>query len=85
MLDFFSSGASATKSFARSRIFRYGLRNDILSRGQKNKAGGMGVQHPSSWFKGLRECPKSFVDLSLQFLIKPNLIGGGGAYYSMFI
>ena len=31
-------GASATKSFARSRIFRYGLRNDILSRGQKTKA-----------------------------------------------
>ena len=31
-------GASATKSFARTRIFRYGLRNYILSRGGKNKA-----------------------------------------------
>ena len=37
---FFFMFASATKSFAMSRIFRYGLRNDILSRGQKNKAGG---------------------------------------------
>ena len=37
-------GASATKSFARSRIFRYGLRNDILSRGQRTKArGGAGA------------------------------------------
>ena len=49
-------GASATKSFARSRIFRYGLRNDILSRGQKTKARGGGVHctaPPPPWFKGL--------------------------------
>ena len=40
VLDFFFMGASATKSLARSRIFRYGLRNDILSTGQKSKKGG---------------------------------------------
>ena len=32
-------GASATKSFERSRIFRYVLPKDILSKGQKTKAG----------------------------------------------
>ena len=41
ILDFFFMGASATKSFARLIIFMYGLRNDILSRGQKTKAGGI--------------------------------------------
>ena len=46
-------GVFATKSFARSRIFRYGLRYNILSKGQKTKAGGGGAQRPSSWFKGL--------------------------------
>ena len=37
-------GASTTKCFERSRIFRYGLPKDILSKGQKTKAGGGGVQ-----------------------------------------
>ena len=48
-------GASATKSFVRSGIFRYGLRNDILSRGQKTNSGGgaYNVQRPAPWFKGL--------------------------------
>ena len=34
------------KVFAGSRIFRYGLRNDILSRGQKNQGGGEGPPPP---------------------------------------
>jgi len=39
-------GASATKSFARSRIFRYELRYDTLS-SKKPRQGG-------AWFKGLK-------------------------------
>ena len=39
-------GASAKKSFARSRIFRYGLRRDILSRGQKPRQGGGNRNRP---------------------------------------
>ena len=37
-------GASAIKSYVRSRIFRYGLRKNILSKGQKNKGGGPNQQ-----------------------------------------
>ena len=48
-------GASATKSFARSIIFRYGLRNDILSRGQKTKARGGGIGIPPQWIRGLKD------------------------------
>ena len=59
MLDFFVMGASATKSFERSRIFRYGLRNDILSRGQKTKAGGGSYSDPPP--KGLRLLENIFV------------------------
>ena len=40
LLTLFFIGASAIKSFVRSRIFRYGLPKDILSKGQKNKGGG---------------------------------------------
>ena len=32
--DFFFEGVTATKSFARARILRYGLFKDILSKGQ---------------------------------------------------
>ena len=39
--DFFI-GASAIKSFVRSRIFRYGWPKDILSKGQKTREGGGG-------------------------------------------
>ena len=42
---FFLIGASATKCFARSRIFKFGLTEDILSKGQKTKEGG-GLQDP---------------------------------------
>ena len=35
---FFLIGASATKSFARARIFKYGLTKDISRKGQKTKA-----------------------------------------------
>ena len=42
---FFFIGASATKCFEKSRIFRYGLPKDILSKGQKTKAGGGGCTH----------------------------------------
>ena len=53
-------GASATKSFARSRIVRYGLRNDILSRGQKpRQGGGRTAPSPPPWFKGLKRLPSS--------------------------
>ena len=42
-LDFFSSiGAFATKSFARSKIFRYGLPQDILSKAPPLPHGGEG-------------------------------------------
>ena len=36
-LFFFFIGAYATRSFARSNIFRYGVPKDILSTGQKTK------------------------------------------------
>ena len=32
-------GVSATKSWEKSRIFRYGLPEDFLSKGQKTKGG----------------------------------------------
>ena len=38
--DFFFIGASATKRFARSRIFRYGCLKIILSKTQKAREGG---------------------------------------------
>ena len=44
-LNFFFLGASAIKSFVRSRIFRYGLPKDISSKGQ-TKQGRGGVQSP---------------------------------------
>ena len=34
-LDFIFIGTSATKRFARSRSFRYGLSDDILSKGKE--------------------------------------------------
>ena len=37
--------ASASRSFKRSRIFRYELPKDILSKGQKNKGGGGAQRH----------------------------------------
>ena len=46
-----SIGASATKRFARSSMFRYGL--PILSKRQKK--GGGGVQRPSPWVKGVKK------------------------------
>ena len=55
-LFFFFVGASATKSFVRSIIFRYGLPNDILTKGEK-KAGGGVLQRPyppPAWTKGLK-------------------------------
>ena len=58
---FFFMGASAAKSIARSRIFRYGLRNYILGRRPKLRQ-GWGVQHPSPWFKGFTtEMPEIFL------------------------
>ena len=45
---FLCLGASATKSFARSRIFRYGLPEDM-----KEPKGGRGVQHPAPSVNGL--------------------------------
>ena len=40
-------GVSATKSWEKSRIFRYGLPKDFLSKGQKTKGGGAtGRAHP---------------------------------------
>ena len=39
-LDFFFIGASATKMFPRSRIFRYGLPQDILNKREKSREGG---------------------------------------------
>ena len=39
--DVFSKGASATKRFARSRIFKYWLPQDILSKGKKTRWGGV--------------------------------------------
>ena len=50
---FFFIGASATKSFAGSRIFRYGLPKDILSKVQKTKGGGRTAPPPPPWVKGL--------------------------------
>ena len=54
LLNFFI-GASAIKSFVRSRIFRYGLPKDILRKGQKNKGGGRKAPHPPPlpWAKGI--------------------------------
>ena len=49
---FFFIGASATKGFARSRLFRYGLPYNISSKGQITKT-GRGEQCPSPWVKGL--------------------------------
>ena len=50
---FFLIGASATKSFARLRMFRYGLLKDILSKGQNTKGGGGRTAPPPSWIKRL--------------------------------
>ena len=42
-VDFFFIGASVTKRFVRSRIFRYGVPKDILIKGQKTKLDGKKV------------------------------------------
>ena len=39
-LEFFFIGASAIKSWEKSRIFRYGLPGDFFSKGQKTTGGG---------------------------------------------
>ena len=56
-LDFLFIGASATKWFARSRIFKYGCLKIILSIRQKARE-GVGYVHcaapPTPWFKGLK-------------------------------
>ena len=51
-LYLFVKFTSATRRFARSRIFRYGLHEDILSKGQKTK-GGWGLKVPPPWIIGL--------------------------------
>ena len=51
-LDFFFIGASATKRFARSRIFRHGCLMIILSKGKKKGKVGR-TAPPPPWFKGL--------------------------------
>ena len=45
LIFFYFIGASATKRFLGSRVFRYGLSQDILSKRQRSK-GGRGVQRP---------------------------------------
>ena len=52
---FFFIGASATKCFESSRIFRYGLHKDIVSKGQKTKGGGGRTAPPPlfPWVEGL--------------------------------
>jgi len=50
-LIFFFIGASASKRFARSRIFRYGCLKIILSKRQKAREGGA-YSAPPPWFKG---------------------------------
>ena len=40
-LEFFFIGASAIKSWEKSRIFRYGLPGDFFSKGQKTTGGGV--------------------------------------------
>ena len=49
---FFFRGASAIKSRAKSRIFRYGLPEDFFSKGQKTIWRGV-VQRPPPCFRGL--------------------------------
>jgi len=53
-LIYFLIGVSATKSFARSRIFRYGLPKDILSKGQRTKEGWLCTATPLPLVKGLK-------------------------------
>ena len=53
---FFFIGASAINRFASSRIFRYGLPKDILSKGKKQ---GRGRRPPPPWAKGLRHLSRS--------------------------
>ena len=58
-LDFFFIGASATKRFARSRIFKYGCLMIFLSNREKEGI-GRSVQRPPPpppWFKGLNNYP----------------------------
>ena len=50
--DFFFIGASATKKFAKSNIFRYGLPLDILSKRQK-----------TTWIRGLNSDPDTVTTL----------------------
>ena len=55
-VEFFFIGASAIKSWEKSRIFRYGLPEDFLSKGQKTTEGGGGgayaVQPPPHGLEG---------------------------------
>ena len=45
-------GGTTTKSFDRSRIFRYGLPKDILSKGQNTKGVGGAYSAPPHGLKG---------------------------------
>ena len=47
LFDFFFIGESAIKSWKKSRIFSYGLPEDLLSKGQKT-TGGRTVPPPHS-------------------------------------
>ena len=49
---FFFIGKSATKKFARSRIFRYGLFNVILSKRQRKREGGAYSAPPPHALRG---------------------------------
>ena len=49
---FFFIGASATKSWEKSRVFRYGLPEDILSKGQNNTGGGGGLRYRPHGLRG---------------------------------
>ena len=51
-------GAFATKRFARSRIFRFGLHQDILSKRQKKQTMGEGVK--TNWITTQNFAPPPF-------------------------
>ena len=55
---FFFIGTSATKSWKKSRISRYGLHQDFLSRGQKNTG------------EGLRDLDRGIYDMMPQYTTK---------------
>ena len=87
MLIFFFIGTSATKRFAiaRSRIFRYGLSHDILSKRQRKREGGAyRAPSPPPCFKGLSHALVVFysklalvyvyVFLSIVLFVKKNIL-----------